>query len=258
MTAGGKPSRWWLIPVAKLPLITSSSESAYRTQMCSARIPLEGGNRLQISAVALGVTQVDLLGADDSVHTIEVMVLGDVRELEAILRQQFPDANLQVVPVQQGCIVSGFVTSDEHVNHVVSIAELYFPTVINKVNVTGIHTIQLETQIMEVSRTKLRELGVDWAFGNGDDHISQSVGGLLTTTAGGVVSATGTDTFKLGVIQGGSSFFTSIRALRRNNLVKVLASPTLTAVDGRPASFNAVVKYRLSSSWPRSSGDPIP
>ncbi len=202
-------------------------------------IPLEGGNRLQISAVALGVTQVDLLGADDSVHTIEVMVLGDVRELEAILRQQFPDANLQVVPVQQGCIVSGFVTSDEHVNHVVSIAELYFPTVINKVNVTGIHTIQLETQIMEVSRTKLRELGVDWAFGNGDDHISQSVGGLLSTTSGGLVSATGTETFKLGVIQGGSSFFTSIRALRRNNLVKVLASPTLTAVDGRPASFNA-------------------
>jgi Flp pilus assembly secretin CpaC len=30
-----------------------------------------------------------------------------------------------------------------------------------------------------------------------------------------------------------------MRALRRNNLVKVLASPTLTAVDGRPASFNA-------------------
>ena len=49
-------------------------------------LPLEGGNRLQISAIATGVTQIDLLGADDSVHSIEVMVLGDVRELEAILR----------------------------------------------------------------------------------------------------------------------------------------------------------------------------
>lgn len=202
-------------------------------------VPLEGGNRLQISAVATGVTQLDLLGADDSVHTIEVMVLGDVRELEAILRQQFPDANLQVVPVQQGCIVSGFVTSDEHVNHVVQIAELYFPTVINKVNVTGIHTIQLETQIMEVSRTKLRELGVDWAFGNGNDFATQSVSGLLNTSAAGVVSTTGSETFNLGIIENSSSFFTAIRALRRNNLVKVLASPTLTAVDGRPASFNA-------------------
>ncbi len=202
-------------------------------------LPLEGGNRLQISALTTGVTQVDLLGADDSAHTIEVMVLGDVRELEAILRQQFPDANLQVVPVQQGCIVSGFVTSDEHVNHVVQIAELYFPTVINKVNVTGVHTIQLECQIMEVSRTKLRELGVDWAFGNGNDHISQSVSGLVNTTATGLVSASGSETFKLGVIENSSSFFTAVRALRRNNLVKVLASPTLTAVDGRPASFNS-------------------
>ncbi len=201
-------------------------------------LPLEGGNRLQISAIATGVTQVDLLGADDSVHTIEIMVLGDVRELEAILRQQFPDANLQVVPVQQGCIVSGFVNSDEHVTQVISIAELYFPTVINKVSVTGIHTIQLETQIMEVSRTKLRELGVDWAFSNGDDFVSQSVSGLIRTT-GAAVTQTGSETFSYGVVENGTSFFSAIRALRRNNLVKVLASPTLTAVDGRPASFNA-------------------
>ncbi len=204
-------------------------------------VPLEGGNRLQISAIATGVTQVDLLGADDSVHSIEIMVLGDVRELEAILRQQFPDANLQVVPVQQGAIVSGFVTSAEHVNHVISIAELYFPTVINKVNVTGVHTIQLEAQIMEVSRTKLRELGIDWAFANGDDFVTQSVSGLISTAGAPVkaLASTGQETFSVGVVENGSSFFTAIRALRRNNLVKVLASPTLTAIDGRPASFNA-------------------
>lgn len=201
-------------------------------------VPLEGGNRLQISAISTGVTQVDLLGADESVHSIEVMVLGDVRELEAILRQQFPDANLQVVPVQQGCIVSGFVTSDDHVNQVISISELYFPTIINRVNVTGIHTIQLETQIMEVSRTKLRELGVDWALSNGDDVVSSTVSGLLKTT-GTAVTKTGSETFSLGVVENSTSFFTAIRALRRNNLVKVLASPTLTAVDGRPASFNS-------------------
>ncbi|MCA9159110.1 MAG: pilus assembly protein N-terminal domain-containing protein, partial [Planctomycetales bacterium] len=189
-------------------------------------VPLEGGNRLQISAISTGVTQVDLLGADESVHSIEVMVLGDVRELEAILRQQFPDANLQVVPVQTGCIVSGFVTSDEHVNQVITIAELYFPTIINQVSVTGVHTIQLETQIMEVSRTKLRELGVDWALSNGDDIVKTTL-------------KTGAETFSVGVIENSTSFLTSIRALKRANLVKVLASPTLTAVDGRPASFNS-------------------
>ena len=200
-------------------------------------LPLTGGNRLQISAMTTGVTQVDLVGADDSVYSIEVMVLGDVRELEAILRQVFPGTHLVVTPIQKGCIISGYVTSDDDVEHVVHIAEQYFPSVINKVTVTGVHTIQLETQVMEVSRTKLKELGIDWAFGNGDDAISNTAGGLLTA-AGSTFGTTGTQNFSIRVAEKGTSFFSSIRALRQNNLVKVLANPTLTAVDGRPASFN--------------------
>ena len=200
-------------------------------------LPLTGGNRLQISAMTTGVTQVDLVGADDSVYSIEVMVLGDVRELEAILRQVFPGTHLVVTPIQKGCIISGYVTSDDDVEHVVHIAEQYFPSVINKVTVTGVHTIQLETQVMEVSRTKLKELGIDWAFGNGDDAISNTAGGLLTA-AGSTFGTTGTQNFSIRVAEKGTAFFSSIRALRQNNLVKVLANPTLTAVDGRPASFN--------------------
>jgi pilus assembly protein CpaC len=199
-------------------------------------LPLTG-NRLQISAVTTGVTQVDLVGADDSVYSIEVMVLGDVRELEAILRQTFPGTHLTVTPIQKGCIISGYVTSDDDVEHVVHIAEQYFPSVINKVTVTGVHTIQLETQVMEVSRTKLKELGIDWAFSNGDDFISNTAGGLLTA-AGSTFSGTGSQNFTIGVSENGTQFFSAIKALRQNNLVKVLANPTLTAVDGRPASFN--------------------
>ncbi len=200
-------------------------------------LPLTGGNRLQISAVTTGVTQVDLVGADDSVYTIEVMVLSDVRELEAILRQVFPGTHLVVTPIQKGCIISGYVSSDDDVEHVMHIAEQYFTTVINKVTVTGVHTIQLETQVMEVSRTKLKELGIDWAFANGDDAIANTAGGLLTA-AGSTFGGTGNQNFTIGVAENGTRFFSSIRALRQNNLVKVLANPTLTAVDGRPASFN--------------------
>ncbi len=203
-------------------------------------IPLEGGNRLQISAQQAGITTLDLLAGDNTVHTVEVMVIGDARELEAILREHFPAANLSVTPVQQGCIVSGVVTSDSHVEQVISIAELYFPTVINQVNVLGVHTVQLETQIMEVSRTKLRELGIDWGVINGNDAVTQSVSGLLNASSSAAGLATsGSETFKIGVVQNSTTFLGVVRALRQNNLVKVLANPTITAVDGRPASFNA-------------------
>ena len=203
-------------------------------------IPLEGGNRLQISALQAGVTTLDLMAGDDSVHTIEVMVIGDSRELDAILREQFPGSNLRVMPVQQGCIVSGIVTSDSDVEAVIQIAELYFPTVINRISVMGVHTIQLETQIMEVSRTKLRELGIDWGVINGNDAVTQSVSGLLNASSSAAGLATsGGETFKVGVVQNSTTFLGVVKALRQNNLVKVLANPTITAVDGRPASFNA-------------------
>lgn len=200
-------------------------------------LPLAGG-KLQLSAISTGVTQVDLMGDDNSVHTIEIMVLGDVRELEAILRRTFPSANLGITPIQGGCIVTGYVSSDEHVQDAVLIAQQYFPAVINRISVTGVHTIQLETQIMEVSRTKLRALGVDWALANGDDVVASTVSGLLTAS-GASFAGTGNETFKATVIEDGTTFFAAVRALRQNSLVKVLASPTLVAVDGRPASFNA-------------------
>ncbi len=40
-------------------------------------LTLEGGNRLQISALQAGVTTLDLMAGDNSIHTIEVMVIGD-------------------------------------------------------------------------------------------------------------------------------------------------------------------------------------
>jgi pilus assembly protein CpaC len=201
-------------------------------------IPLEGGNRLQISAVATGITQIDLLGADESVHTIEVMVLGDVRELEAVLQHNFPDGQISVMPVQQGCIVRGFVNDPDHVEQVIAIAELYFPTVINKIDVSGVHTVQLEVQIMEVSRTKLRELGIDWALQtSGGTTIVQGVSGIVG--ASGALNPGPETTFRFSVVDDGTTFLSALNALHRNNLVKVLATPTLTAVDGRPASFNS-------------------
>ncbi len=198
-------------------------------------IPLEGGNRLQINALATGITTIDLVGVDDTVHSIEVMVLGDVRELEAVFRQLFPDASISVMPVQTGCVISGNVSNPDHVEEIVRIAELYYPTVIPRIRVTGVYTIQLQVQIMEVSRTKLRELGIDWALTAGNTTIGQGVGGFIDSA---FLAATGTQNFTFGIVESDATFFASLKALRRNNLVKVLATPKLVALDGRPASFN--------------------
>ncbi len=101
----------------------------------------------------------------------------------------------------------------------------------------------MHVKVMEVSRTKLRTMGFDFAHLSGSDMIRSGVSGLLlgvdvdmnTRVATPVTS--GNQTLTTGIVDGGSSFFGVLEALRQDNLVKILAEPTLVTVSGRPARF---------------------
>jgi len=199
-----------------------------------------GRKELMISAKATGVTQVDLYAPNDKIYSVQVVVLGDARELEAILRSEFPMAALVVRPIQNAVIISGQVNADEHVEQAVAIAEQYYPTVINRIQVLGVHTIMLHTKVMEVSRTKLRSLGVDWALDGSNATFQQSVAGTLgvADATTGVRPVAG-DNFRFAIFDSDTRFIASIKALQDRNLVKIMADPTVVAIDGRPASFNS-------------------
>lgn len=236
-------------PQTKLELIVNSSR-VLRLNGDIVRANVHNENLLEVRPVsrnemlvttkATGFTQVDLYGPDEQTYSVQLTILGDARELEAILAAEFPSSHIVVRPIQNAVVLSGQVVNDLHVAQAVAIAKQYYPTVINRVEVLGVHTVQLKVQIMEVSRTKLRNAGVDWALGFGDDFVQQSVSGLIApgAAAGGVLTA-GNETFKFGVVDDGNYFFTFLRLLKQDNLVKVLADPTLVAIDGRPASFNS-------------------
>lgn len=204
------------------------------------QVQASGRNEVLVSAMATGVAQIDFLAADETVYNVQVVVTGDARELKAILAQQFPSATLQVMPIQQAVIISGSVTADEHVEQAVTIAEQYYGTVINRIEVIGVHTIMLQTQVMEVSRTKLQQLGIDWSLGAGNGFVSQSVGGLVAENAiNPLIFNPAAETIRFGIVDNGNAFFGLLKALRQKNLAKVMADPTVVAIDGRPASFNS-------------------
>lgn len=202
-------------------------------------------NQIQVSALKPGVTQLNIWDEDDKVMSIDVIVYGDARELENILRVQFPDASIRVSPLASGVVVSGFVPEADMMAKIVETARDYYPKVINNLTVGGCQKILLHTKVMEISRTKLRKLGFDWAaFGSGGDYVVQSASGLISAfsaTPGGVSTATGSGgaTVQFGIVNGGSQFFGFLEALRQNNLAKVLAEPTLVTLHGRPATFNS-------------------
>ncbi len=83
--------------------------------------------------------------------------------------------------------------------------------------------ILLRVKVVELSRSKLRELGFDF---------SVLAGGEKTTVANG---APGGATFSLAVSD--RRVLEVIESLRRDNLVRVLAEPTMVTLSGRPAHF---------------------
>lgn len=180
-------------------------------------------NQLQVVAKTPGTTAINLWDTDDKQYTVNITVVADAREIEGILASQLPMATLKVIPINASAVVSGFVTSVDDVDRAIAIVEQYYPTVVNNIRVIGVQQVLLHTRIMEVSRTKLRELGVDISWTDQTRSISSRPLSISQSAASNVFD--------------GEEFLTLVKALRQQDLIKYLAEPTVVATHGRPARF---------------------
>lgn len=203
--------------------------------------------QIQISAKKTGVTQVNLWDENKNVYTVDVIVYGDAQELIMILKSEFPNCSLKVKPVASSVLISGYVDKAEHVDKIVQIAQEFYPKVINNMSLGGVQTVLLHVKLMEVSRTKLRKLGMDWTNINSGSTVASAAGSVLTPTGGGatgfpaafVPSTSNPPTFAFQIFSGSNTFTGVLDALRKDNLLKILAEPKLVTESGRAASFNA-------------------
>ena len=199
--------------------------------------------QVQLAALRPGVTQVNLWDQDDQVHTVDLLVLGDARELQMLLESQFPNAALKVRPLASSVVLSGFVDRPESVSRIVRMAEDYYPKIINNISVGGVQQVLLHVRVLEVSRSKLRNMGIDWANFNGNDFVVNTASGILAPpelevgagVTGSLVASA--DTLRFGIVDGANAFFGFLETLRSYNLAKLMAEPTLVTVSGRPAKF---------------------
>ena len=204
-------------------------------------------NEVQIHAKKSGITTVNLWDDKDEVHSVDIVIVGDVRELEGLLKSQFPTASLKLYPTQSSTLViSGYIDRADHVNTIMLIAEVYYPKVINNMIVGGTQQVQLHVKVMEVSRTQLKNLGFDFANFTSGNFVSSTAAGVIAAnptatlfrTAGSFGTSTlNSPTVQFGIVNDPSGFVGFLEALKRENLVKILAEPTLVTVSGRPASY---------------------
>ena len=83
--------------------------------------------QVQISAKKAGVTQVNLWDEDGKIHTVDVLIYGDARELEVALQTQFPNSSIKVYRYSESLVLKGFVDQPDHVSQIMQLAERLRP-----------------------------------------------------------------------------------------------------------------------------------
>ncbi len=203
-------------------------------------------NQIRVQAVAPGITTLVLVDEKDEMYSIEVFVTGDVRHLQAHLNHFFPNASIEAVEVRDSVVLRGWVSQPEHINELVEIAEQFYPRVINQVRVGGVQQVLLKVKVMEVQRSKMRKLGFNFVHLNRDSAVSSTPGQLTPLTTfntpfGGTpsvsLSGLADPTVALGVMTANSVFQGFIEALKEENLLKIMAEPTIVTTNGRPATL---------------------
>lgn len=198
-------------------------------------------NRLRVSALKPGITTINIVDEQNQMFTVEVFVTGDVRHLQAYLTRLFPSSSVDAVEVQDAIVLRGWVTQPEHITEMIEIAEQFYPKVLNQMQVGGVQQVLLKVKVMEVQRTKARQMGFNFIF-DGNDGFFTSTPGQLTPIAGigmGGISVGGVadPTITFGIINSSSVFQGFLEALKTEGLLKIKAEPSLVTTNGRPATL---------------------
>ena len=202
--------------------------------------------QIRVQAKQAGVTQIVLTDENDQTFSVELLVIGDVRHLQAYLNRLFPHDAVDAVEIKGSVVLRGWVTQPAHINEIVSIAEQFYPEVLNQMTVGGAQQVLLKCQVMEVQRSKVRELGINFLFLNQDSYLVQSVGPITPITAlsapfGGpptvALDGFADSTLTWGLINSNNIFQGFIEAMKEEGLLKIKAEPSLVTTNGRPATL---------------------
>lgn len=206
-------------------------------------------NEIRVHALQPGVTSLVLVDEKNTSFTVEVFIIGDVRHLQAYLKNLFPNDAVTAVAVKDSVVLRGYVSRPENIPRVMDIAKEFYPNVLNQMEVGGDQQIELKVRVVEIDRTKLRQLGFNFFGMTNFAFVGSEPGGLapLATLTTPIASApalavdptkfASTPSLLGGVVNNNHSLSLFLEALQSESLLKILAHPVLTTTNGQPANM---------------------
>ncbi len=212
---------------------------------------LEEG-QYQVRGLQVGNTDLYVWFRGDETHpkAYRVIVTHDLSDMERRIRETVHTGTPpRVYPLRDRLVVEGTVSDMETLERVASIARVYDEKFINLLQVSGDNQVQLKVVFAELSRTGMRELGLNVIGGLGTGY--GAVQGPANTSAldtrlwsadttpninSGVAQAASADAFNIvGMVTGAVNIAAVLSVLEQYSLAKTLAQPTLVALSGQQA-----------------------
>jgi len=197
--------------------------------------------RVQILGKALGSTDIVLnIDGRDEPIVRKITVHRDITDLVRRVRDIVPENTPRIYPMEGRLVVQGAVDDLDTLEQVALVTRIYDPDFVNLLTVRGDHQVQLKVVFAEVSRTAIRQLGLNILY-NG----SNLSGGIVQGARGSILP---TQNYQLPLAEGpfqifaiakGANIAAMLSIMDQYNLSKVLAQPTLVALSGQEADFLA-------------------
>lgn len=212
-----------------------------------ADIKLLSSRRVLILGIKPGRTNLVFRQKDgDLVALMDVSVGYDLSGIKYKLHELMPnEPGLQVRDTNDRVILSGEVSSAIAMDKALSVARSFVPAekVTNLLQVAGGQQVMLEARIAEVSRSSMKELGLESQFLDGSGKWGVVMGKALSNPFGTIspqnfVTASVVNPVSSLVLPV-NSLRVSLQALEERGLAKTLAEPNLVALSGQEANFLA-------------------
>lgn len=233
--------------------------------------------RIYLFGKQIGQTNIFVFGPNgEQVASIDVEIERDVSGISSQLKRLIPGSDIRVELINDNVVLTGTVQTPQDSAKAAKLAGLFVSggeattgqftttasaptdgggvainnpdrnrresTIVNMLTIVGEDQVTLKVTVAEVSRSVMKQLGVNMSGGGVSNGISY--GGISESIAGAIGNNLSDTGFGLAT----SNFSAYLRAMETAGVMKTLAEPTLTAISGEKAAFNVGGEYNVINS----------
>jgi pilus assembly protein CpaC len=171
----------------------------------------------------------------------------NLEPLRRLLKDTFPNENLQVQSTRDSVALTGQVSSKEIADRALALVTPFGKSIVNNLRIAAAPVdkqVLLKVRFAELNRTAIQSFGVNLLSTGAAGTIGRVTTGQFSPPAPGGVSSgsTGgafgiTDALNLFAFRPDLDIGAAVRALQSEGLLQILAEPNLVTTNGKEASF---------------------